>query len=407
MKMLPRLVRVFLFAGAVLSVARAAGIDGSWAAEFDTQVGPQKYLYQLIADGEKLTGKASWERMGQKGVVDLVEGKIAGDQVSFVENIAVEGMDLRITYAGKLEGDQLQITRTVGDFGTETFVAKRVGSASAVALQAAGPAGATVIPLWNGTAPGSEGKVAPEKVRITAEGEHVVSSIHQPTLTVYLPKKENATGAAVVICPGGGHRELWMDHEGYRVAQWLADHGIAGLILKYRLAREEGSTYRVEVESLADAQRALQLARSHAAEWAIDPARIGIIGFSAGGELAALAAQPSSTGKAAADDPVARQDSAPAFQGLIYPGNAKAILPSKNSPPAFLVCGYNDRPEISEELSRVYLRFKQAGVPAELHIYTGVGHGFGLRATNTNPAGEWPSRFREWLAASGFLKTTM
>ena len=102
-----------------------------------------------------------------------------------------------------------------------------------------------------------------------------------------------------------------MDHEGYRVAQWLADHGIAGLILKYRLAREEGSTYRVEVESLADAQRALQLARSHAAEWAIDPARSGIIVFSAGGDLAALAAQPSSSGKAAGDDPVTRKHSAP------------------------------------------------------------------------------------------------
>jgi endo-1,4-beta-xylanase len=261
-----------------------------------------------------------------------------------------------------------------------------------------------VIPVWNGSAPGSEGKTASEKVRITTEGEHVVSSIHQPTLTVYLPDRASATGAAVVICPGGGHRELWMDHEGYRVAQWLAEHGVAGIILKYRLAREEGSTYRVNLHSLADAQRALQLTRSHASEWAIDPARIGIIGFSAGGEVAALAAQEPLTAQPQSTDPVARHDSTPAFQGLIYPAGAAAIAPQKNSPPAFLVCGDNDHLRISEELPRLYLRFKNAGVPAELHIYAGAGHGFGLRASNTHPSGAWVMRFREWLDARGFLR---
>ena len=260
-----------------------------------------------------------------------------------------------------------------------------------------------VIPLWAGDAPGSEGKTGAEKVRVTPDGEHVFSSIHHPSLTVYLPPKDQATGAAVLICPGGGHRELWMDHEGYNVAHWFAAHGIAAFILKYRLAREEGSTYQVGVHSLADAQRAMRLVRSRAAEWGVDPARVGVIGFSAGGELAALVSRQTVAGVSTAADPLERQDSRPAFQALIYPGNADAITPAKDSPPAFLACGYDDRADISEGLARVYLRFKQAGVPAELHIFTGAGHGFGLRASNTMPAGAWPARFEEWLADRGFL----
>ena len=261
----------------------------------------------------------------------------------------------------------------------------------------------SVFSLWPGRAPGSEGKTADEVVRITPEGEHVVSSIHFPSLIVMLPPKEQATGAAVVICPGGGHRELWMDHEGYQVARWFSSHGIAAVILKYRLANEEGSSYQVALHSLADAQRAISFVRSRAVEWGVDPARVGIMGFSAGGELAALASLHFTAGDPAAADPVDRQSSKPAFQALLYPGNAKAIVPTKNSPPAFLVCGYDDRPDISEELPRVYLRFKQVGVFAELHIFTGAGHGFGLRDSNHSPAGAWPIRLREWLADRGFL----
>jgi endo-1,4-beta-xylanase len=271
----------------------------------------------------------------------------------------------------------------------------------AAAAWAAEPA--PVIPVWPGDAPGSEGKTGPEKVRISGEGEHVVSSIHHPSLTVYLPPKNQATGAAIVICPGGGHRELWMDHEGYRVARWFAGHGVAAFILKYRLAAEEGSTYQVAVHSLADAQRAIRLVKSRAAEWGVDLARVGIIGFSAGGELAALAGMHPLAAVPSATDPVERQDSRPAFQGLIYPGNAVTIIPAAGDPPAFLTCGYSDEARISEELARVYLRFKQAGVPAELHIYAGVGHGFGLRETNFFPAGAWPERFHEWLDDRGFL----
>ncbi len=264
----------------------------------------------------------------------------------------------------------------------------------ALALRAA----PEVVPLW----PASTSPGVPEKVRITEKGEHVVSSVHQPSLTIYLPAAGTATGAGIVICPGGGHRELWMDHEGYAVAEWFAAHGVAAFVLKYRLAREEGSTYRVEVEALADAQRALRLVHTRAAEWQVNPARVGIIGFSAGGELAALAAAHGDDGQAGAPDAIERAGSKPAFQGLIYPGNSKSIQPAKDAPPAFLVCGYEDRPDISQGLAEVSLRFKQAGVPAELHIFTGVGHGFGARP-NPLPVGAWPERLREWLAGRGLL----
>lgn len=260
-----------------------------------------------------------------------------------------------------------------------------------------------VLPLWPGVPPGSEGRDGAEKVRITEAGEHVVSGIHRPTLTVYLPDPAKATGAAVIVCPGGGHRELWMDHEGYAVAAWLADHGVAAIILKYRLAREPGSTYRVDREALADAQRAIRFVRVHAEEWNIDPSRVGIMGFSAGGELAGLAARLPGNRNPDAADPVERPSDRPAFQALIYPGNAKAIEPAPGHPPAFLLCGYDDRPDISEGIAELYLRFKRAGIPAELHIYTGSGHGFGLRATNTGPVAAWPQRLLEWMGERGFL----
>jgi len=261
-----------------------------------------------------------------------------------------------------------------------------------------------VIPVWPGDAPGSEGKIGEERMRLSPEGEHILSGIHHPSLTVFLPPRNGATGAAVVICPGGGHRELWMDHEGYNVARWLAEHGIAGFVLKYRLAREEGSTYKVAVHALVDVQRAVRLVRSRAAEWGVDPARVGVMGFSAGGELAALASMHVLSGVDGAADPVERQSSRPAFQALLYPGIPESIVPAPDSPPAFLVCGYDDAPNISEGLALAYVRFKQAGVAAELHIFTGAGHGFGLRASNHFPAGAWPERFREWLAERGFLR---
>jgi len=260
------------------------------------------------------------------------------------------------------------------------------------------------ILLWPNGAPGSERKTGDEIVRIADNGERVLSNIHKPSITPYLPSADKATGCAVIVAPGGGHRELWSDHEGHNVAHWLSDHGIAAFVLKYRLARETNSTYTVDDHALADMQRALRLVRSRAADWGIAANRVGVMGFSAGGEVAFLSSMRFDSGAADATDAVARQSSRPDFQALIYPGNLRRIEPDTNSPPAFLVCGYNDRPDISEGLASVYLKFKQLKVPADLHIYAGTGHGFGLRATNTQPAGKWIERFAEWLAESGFLK---
>jgi acetyl esterase/lipase len=204
---------------------------------------------------------------------------------------------------------------------------------------AATAADQTVVLLWPNGAPGSEGKTAPEKVRITPDGEHVISSVHQPSITVYLPSKEMATGAAVVIAPGGGHAELWVDHEGYAVANWLSEHGVAGFVLKYRLAREAGSRYTVEGNSLPDMQRAIRLVRSRVAEWGVDPARVSVMRFSAGGDIAARAAKQFDAGNTAAADPIDRQSSKPAFQALIYPGVPPDLPVSRDEPPVFLLCG--------------------------------------------------------------------
>lgn len=273
---------------------------------------------------------------------------------------------------------------------------------TSVALSATEPPAS--IPLWPAGAPGSEGKTAKEVVAISDSGEHRVSSIHNPSITPYLPEKGKGNGAAVLVIPGGGHRLLAITHEGYNVGEWLAARGIAAFVLKHRLAREEGSTYKIEVESFADAQRAMRLIRSRAADWNIDPARVGALGFSAGGELVNALSMRGDGGVAEASDAVERQRSRPDFQALIYPGRSGDIQPVKDSPPAFLTCAYNDRTDISEGLAEAYLRFKRAGAPAELHIYGTGGHGFGLRAKNTRPVGAWNARFEEWLAENGLLK---
>ena len=273
---------------------------------------------------------------------------------------------------------------------------------SVAVLSADGP---KEIPLWPNGAPGSEGKSRKEAVRVTPDGEHVISNVHNPSLTPYLPARDNSKTqrAAVIVIPGGGHRELWVDHEGHNLARWLSARGIAAFVLKYRLAREPNSTYTVDDHALADTKRAIRLVRSRAQEWNIAPSRVGVIGFSAGGELAALSGMRFDAGNKDAPDPVERENSRPDFQALIYPGSSGRIVVTKDSPPAFLVCGYKDRPDISQGLAEVYLKFKAAGVPAELHIYASAGHGFGVREKNHQAFGTWPVRFQEWLADSGFL----
>ena len=262
----------------------------------------------------------------------------------------------------------------------------------------------TEILLWPKGAPGSEGKTGAEKVRIADGVDHVISNIHNPSVTPYLPSAEMATGAAVIIAPGGGHSELWIDHEGYNVAKWLQEHGVAAFVLKYRLAREPNSTYKVEVHALGDMQRAIRLVKKRAKEWGIDTADVGVMGFSAGGEVAALAAMRFNSPVFNSGDAIDQESCRPAFQTLIYPGNSKSFEVSKNSPPVFIACGYMDRPDISEGMATLYLQYKKYNVPAELHIYSNVGHGFGLREKNTGEVGRWPATFKSWLADRGFLK---
>ena len=253
-----------------------------------------------------------------------------------------------------------------------------------------------VVYLWPEGAPGSEGKTAPEAVRINQPGgDHVVSSVHKPSITIFLPSKETATGAGVILMPGGGHSALWVDHEGMNEAKWLADHGVAGFVLKYRLAREKDSTYTIEGHALADGQKALAVVRAHAAEWGVDPARVGVMGFSAGGEIAALAASRWET-----------PEQRPAFQALIYPAIPKDMKLSKDTPPAFLACGEDDRQNISQGLPELYLAMKKAGASAELHVFSKVGHGFGMRDTLKGEVAGWLLRFHEWMGVRGYLKAS-
>jgi acetyl esterase/lipase len=242
-----------------------------------------------------------------------------------------------------------------------------------------------------------------ETVRIFENGEQIVSNVHRPSLTPYIPPKGKATGAAVIIVPGGGHRELWMDHEGYRVAEWLKDRGVAAFVLKYRLAREEGSTYTIERTELSDVKRAIRLVRSRAAEWDLDRQRIGIIGFSAGGELAAMASTRFDSGTPGAADVIERESSRPDFQALIYPAIPANMHLSTQTPPAFLICGEDDRPEISQGIAKLHQSMRQAGMSAELHIYAHTGHGFGMRQSNPPSVSGWIELFYEWLGTQKML----
>lgn len=260
------------------------------------------------------------------------------------------------------------------------------------------------IPLWANGAPGSEGVQEKEVYEpATADRNYsMLYNVHNPAIVAYLPSKETATGAAVIIAPGGAHRFLAIDHEGYDVAKWLNTIGVAGFVLKYRLARTEGYDYTVDT-SVQDAHRAIRLIRDRAKEWNLDPNRIGILGFSAGGAVAAYASARYDAGNPEASDPLDRLSSRPDFQALIYPGlRADSLEVPSNAPPAFLLCAFDDeRP--AQTVAELYLKFKQADVPTELHVYARGGHGFGMRERSI-PIGQWHVRFAEWMGDSGLLK---
>ncbi len=225
-------------------------------------------------------------------------------------------------------------------------------------------------------------------------------------MTVFLPPKDKATGAAVVICPGGGHRELWPKHEGENVAQWLSERGVAAFVLRYRLAREKDAPYKIDQHALQDGQRAMRLVRSRAKEWGLDPSRVGMMGFSAGGEVVAMVCRNHNTGKDSATDVIERESCHPAFQALVYSGplgiKGEAIT-KINAPPTFIVVG--DEDNAMTWLVEHYQAVKKAGVSAELHIYAKTPHAFGFRPNKTSrPVDAWPQRFVEFLGVEGMLK---
>jgi endo-1,4-beta-xylanase len=259
------------------------------------------------------------------------------------------------------------------------------------------------IALWTAGATGSEARMnEPEQVD-QGPGKCNVTNIHHPSITPYIPRPDVATGTAVIIAPGGGHRMLCLGHEGDSLAQWFAQQGIAAFVLRYRLAREKDSTYTVDDHAMADTRRAIRMVRAKAGQWKINPRRIGILGFSAGGELAALAAMEFDSGDSDAADPIERVSCRPDFQVLIYPGSSDRFTVKPGMPPAFIALGAKDRPDISVGMAQLYLKYKEADVPCELHIYSNAGHGFGYRPNTNTAAGAWPVRLREWLVDSGLL----
>jgi acetyl esterase/lipase len=276
------------------------------------------------------------------------------------------------------------------------FAAALLTCAFTVQVTAADTAPARVL-LWPAGAPGAVASGGEETVRVTDQGDHVVSNVHKPSLTVYLPKAAKGLRPAVIVIPGGGHRELWTDHEGHSIARFLNEQGVAAFVLYYRLERAPNSTYKVEEHALADEERAVRLVRARAAEWSVDPAKIGTMGFSAGGQLALLGAVRFDAGDAAAKDAIDRQSSRPDFVALVYPGGAADVKFDANTPPMYLLSGSDDRPGVITTLTQTFTALREAKVPAEMHFYDGVPHGFGLRASNTGPVAQWPKQFIDWL----------
>jgi acetyl esterase/lipase len=272
-----------------------------------------------------------------------------------------------------------------------------------------------VLDVWpEGKVPGEPSGIGAEREEPQKPGQRVVqriANVTRPTISVFPAPKENNSGAAVLIAPGGGYNILAWDLEGTEVAQWLNSIGVTGIVLKYRVPRRPGKEKIDPVEALQDAQRAMSLVRSKASEWDIDPAKIGMLGFSAGGHLTAKASTTFNTRSYESLDPVDTHSCRPDFTVLIYPGylvekEASVIRSefpiSKETPPAFLAHAYDDG--VSPENSLFYfLALKRAGVPAELHIYSTGGHGFGLRESKS-PSHTWPKRCEEWMRARGWIK---
>lgn len=303
---------------------------------------------------------------------------------------------------------------------------KRFSMWEHILLRAPTPQRSWTQPLWPGDAPGSKGVKDNEKITDRSGGkghlDRAAENVHKPTLTLHLPCKSQASGAAVIICPGGGYGRCVIDKEGNEIARWLNSIGVAGIVLKYRLPRPEGHVYGHKVP-LADLQRAIRTARANAREWGLKTDQVGVMGFSAGGHLASTAGTHYDAGDPKATDPVEKLGSRPDFMMLIYPvislsdsvghgGSRANLLGDKpdpklvklysnelqvtdKTPPAFLVTTTDD-PVKADNSINFYMAMRKAGAPAELHVYADGGHGYGMRKTKSSVSG-WPDSCMNWM----------
>jgi acetyl esterase/lipase len=267
--------------------------------------------------------------------------------------------------------------------------------------------------VWPGPAPGESGQIGAEKVEVKPGEKPVtlVTNVTVPTLTVFRPDQDKDTGAAVVINPGGGYYVLAWDLEGEEVARWLNSIGVTGIILKYRVpARPDQPRH---LPPLKDAQRAMSLVRSKAGELGIDPRRIGMLGFSAGGNLTAIACTNFDKRAYEPLDEVDQVSCRPDFAVLVYPAwltqeGKDELVPelrvSKDTPPMFMAHAGDDPIKVDSSVL-LYLALKRAGVPADLHVYAAGGHGFGLRPSE-QPCSTWPQRCAEWMRSQKLLTPT-
>jgi acetyl esterase/lipase len=292
-----------------------------------------------------------------------------------------------------------------------------------VAWSAEGADKPLVVPLWPGKVPDDVGDIGPEKVHMSpkltrkevevTESTRLVTNVSKPTITVYRPAKDEDTGTAVLICPGGGYWNLYWELEGEEVAAWLVSQGMTGIILKYRVPRRPDEPKSEPARRpLQDAQRAVSLVRSKAREWNIDPKRIGMVGFSAGGHL--VIATATSFDKRAYEpvDDIDKVSCRPDFAIAAYSGYLKVkdreeLAPGvripAGTPPIFLVHGGADIISPPENSVLMYMALKRAGVPAELHVYAGASHDFAVRKVD-HPCSTWTDRCIDWLRQQEFLK---
>ncbi|HEX4609163.1 MAG TPA: alpha/beta hydrolase [Urbifossiella sp.] len=285
-------------------------------------------------------------------------------------------------------------------------------AALAALVPAAGPAAdpSAVIDLWPGKAPGEAKDIGSEKLIEPKPGQADVvrlTNVSRPSIAVYPAPKDKATGAAVIVAPGGGYSILAIEHEGTQVCEWLNTLGVTAFLLKYRVPKRD-MQMPDNLAAVQDAQRAVSLVRSKAADWKLDPNRVGMLGFSAGGNLTAWACLAEKRMYDPLDD-ADKQPSRPNFAALIYPayltdkgGDLKPeYRVTKDSPPMFFAHASDD-PVTPVGSVALYAALKKAGVPAEVHIYATGGHGFGMRKS-ANPVSTWPARCGDWLKSRGYL----